>query len=212
MFIPLPILIAALVIFCLLLWSNSKNSQKKTTLDLDSTRMGTMTVSQAYHIASCYGDSVVKLTEARTKAAIEEDRRSLRSSAYQSGYLSHTTSQIRAALMLTVAQGVLNTKGDRGQFRTQREYAVHCINVGIFPFNDELRPDIPLDFVNQCYLIYDEVFSSCTPDDIEKYTSLARDAYRRYWEKIYGKISLPYTSASDDFQKMVLERLGNAQF
>jgi hypothetical protein len=211
MFIPLPILIIALVIFCLLLWSNSKNSPKKTILDLDSTLMGTMTVSQAYHIASCYGDSIVKLSEAQKKAAHEESRRSLRSSAYQSGYLSHTTSQIRAALMLTVAQGVLNAKGDKNQFTAQKEFIVIAVD-NDFTFNNELRPDIPFQFLNRCFLVYDQAFTSCTPDDIEKYTSLARDAYRRYWEKIYGEISMPYTRASDDFHKMVLERLENTQF
>ena len=72
MFIPLPILIIALVIFCLLLWSNSKNSPKKTILDLDSTLMGTMTVSQAYHIASCYGDSIVKLSEAQKRLPMKK--------------------------------------------------------------------------------------------------------------------------------------------
>jgi hypothetical protein len=211
MFIPLPIFITALVIVCLLLWGNSKNSQKKTTLDLDSTLMGTMTVSQAYHIASCYGDSIVKLSEAQKRAADEESRRSLRSSAYQSGYLSHTTSQIRAALMLTVAQGVLNAKGDKNQFTAQKEFIVIEVN-NDFTFNNELRPDIPIEFLNHCCSVYNEAFSSCTPDDIEKYTSLTRDAYRHYWEKIYEEISLPYTRASDDFHKMVLDRLENAQF
>jgi hypothetical protein len=68
--------------------------------------------------------------------------------------------------MLTVAQGVLNAKGDKNQFTAQKEFIVIAVD-NDFTFNNELRPDIPFQFLNRCFLVYDQAFTSCTPDDIE---------------------------------------------
>jgi hypothetical protein len=46
-------------IFCLVLWKITKNKSSNTALD--STRMGTMVLSQAYDTASAYGRSIVEL-------------------------------------------------------------------------------------------------------------------------------------------------------
>ena len=207
MFVPIPILIAALIIFALVFLGAVRNGRKGTnSYDM---QIGTMTVSQAYKITSRYGNAFHELCEAQSKA-VNTGHKELLKQIRLATYLSDTISQIQAALMLTVAQGVLNAKGEKDQFNTQPESKVVFINSISWSFSNDSndpQPTIPSNFADTCCSIYAEVFSSCTANDFANYSMRVSLAVGQYWEKIYERIPLAYTPASDDFHKMALRNL-----
>ena len=206
MFISIPVLILLVVIVCAVIWG-----KYSTKGDLDSRLMGTLTLAQAYNIASSYGNSVVKLIEAQNKAMHDSNAELFndlgKSTLHQRSYLAYSQSQISAALMLVIARGVLNAKGDLTQFKMQREYTTVMPNLELtFPFKAELRPNVPDEFFDLCFSAYSSAFSSCTADDFSQGISAKRDeATHRYWQKVYGTVPLAYTSRSEQYHTLSLE-------